>query len=104
MNFKKYLNYIIFSKYQFSIPKKKFVIFDNINLRYLLKYIEESEIEVIFIRGEKFNIPIFFKTLLTSGFSTKKYYENYINSIDPNFCITFSDNNKLFYELKLKKD
>lgn len=103
MNFKKYLNYIIFSKYQFSIPKKKFVIFDNINIQFLLEYIKASEIEVVFIRGEKFNIPIFFLTLITSGFSPKKYYENYINSIDPNFCITFSDNNKLFYELKLKK-
>ena len=62
MNFKKYLNYIIFSKYQFSIPKKKFVIFDNINLKYLLKYIEESEIEVIFIRGEN-SIYLFFLKL-----------------------------------------
>lgn len=103
MNFKKYLKYILFSKYQFFTPKKKFVIFDNINLKYLLKYIDESKIEIIFIRGEKFNIPIFLKTLMTSGFSVKKYYENYINSIDPDFCITFSDNNKLFYELKLKK-
>tara|TARA_Y200000002_G_scaffold343451_1_gene315945 strand:- start:676 stop:1644 length:969 start_codon:yes stop_codon:yes gene_type:complete len=54
------------------------------------------------MRGEKVNIYILIKTFL-SGFSSKKYFENYINAIEPEFCITFSDNSKIFYELELKK-
>ena len=100
---KKYLNYLLYSKFQLFIKKKKFVIFDTINLDFLFKYINQSEVEIVYIRGEQFNIPIILKTFFKSGLNTKKYYENLINEIDPDFCITFSDNNKLFYELKLKK-
>lgn len=102
MRLKKLFKIFLFSNFQFSIPKKKFVIFDFVNLRFLYKYINKDEIEVVYTRGEKINIYILIKTLF-SGFSSKKYFENYINAIEPEFCITFSDNSKIFYELELKK-
>jgi len=99
---KNFFKFFFFSKFQFFTPKKKFVVFDFVNLRFLYKYINKNDIEVVYIRGEKINIYILIKTLF-SGFSSKKYFENYINCIEPEFCITFADNSRIFYELELKK-
>ena len=51
-------------------------------------------------RGEKVNLYILFKALLTFKFSVQKYYEVFINQVNPKVIVTFTDNNVLFYKLK----
>ena len=53
-------------------------------------------------RSEKVNLYILFKALLTFKFSVQKYYEVFINQVNPKVIVTFTDNNVLFYKLKKK--
>ena len=89
--------------------KKKILIFDSDGADVLRKYFKKNEVEILDTRfasqkNQNFNLYIYFKNFINLKFSTKNYYEKYINLVDPAFLITYTDNSELFYKLKIKKN
>tara|TARA_Y200000002_G_scaffold343247_1_gene315607 strand:+ start:329 stop:1516 length:1188 start_codon:yes stop_codon:yes gene_type:complete len=95
------VKYIFFSRYVFKLPtKKKILIYDDNNVRFLSKFFHSNDFSILYTRGEEFNFIILFKNFLRAKFSKKEYFETYINYVDPNILITFSDNDKTFLLIK----
>ena len=91
------VNLVVNAKRIFSYPRKSTILlFDSAGSKFLFGLINQQETQILNIRGEEINIPIF----LESFFSVEKYIEKYINAVSPKFVITFTDNNKLFYKIK----
>ena len=85
------VKYIFFSRYVFKLPtKKKILIYDDNNVRFLSKFFHSNDFSILYTRGEEFNFIILFKNFLRAKFSKKEYFETYINYVDPNILITFS--------------
>jgi len=101
--FKKYLAALFTlrkAKLIWKKPKRADVlIFDRgFDTDVLFEYIDESKSEILCIRGEEINIPVF----LLSTFSIDRYIDVYIKFVKPTFIVTFTDNSKFFYKLKSK--
>ncbi len=108
--FKKFYNLIFFTNKIFHKPlKKKFLIFDSDNSDILKRNLKKKEVEILdtrfaYRKNQNLNLYVCFKNLLNFKFSTKNYYEEYINFTDPTYLITWTDNNQLFYKLNVKSN
>lgn len=99
----KLIKAIILGNISFKIPpKKKILIWDENLSDCFFEYFKKNESIILHARGEKVNLYILFKALLTFKFSVQKYYEVFINQVNPKVIVTFTDNNVLFYKLKKK--
>ena len=110
MIIKKLFHLIFLTKKKFNVPlKKKVVIFDSDGSEVFKKYFKNKDIEILDSRfshekNEKLNLYILFKNLIKFKLSTKDYYEEYINHVNPKILITLTDNNSIFYRLKTDKN
>ncbi len=99
----KLIKAIILGNISFKIPpKRKILIWDENLSDCFFEYFKKNESIILHARGEKVNLYILFKALLTFKFSVQKYYEVFINQVNPKVIVTFTDNNVLFYKLKKK--
>ena len=76
---------------------KKFLIFDKHNYQHLLKYLKKDEYSILYTRNEVFNIFVIIRNFLNFKFSKLEYYNTYLKFVDPNFLISFKDNDPLFF-------
>jgi len=89
-------------KINFLPPKKtKIIIYDSNLSNYLICLIKNTNYQILFTRGESINIFILIKTLLKFKFTFLDYCNEYLSYVKPKFVITFTDNDKRFYLLKL---
>lgn len=85
------------SNKDWRVPKhSKILVYDASGSDILFNYIDKAKSQILFTRGERFNIPVIF----LSKFTFKSYIDKYIKIVNPEFVITFIDNNVLFYLLK----
>ena len=91
----------------FSIPKKKKILFYDQNGQSLLKEIIDEEYDIIYSRYEKINFFLFiysiFKNLFKIIEKKKLFFHYYLTLISyhkPKIIVTYTDNDILFYELK----
>lgn len=82
------------------LKKKKFLIFDEINCQYFLKYLHKNDTEILHSRREEFNFWILLKCLFYFKLNYKNYILFYIKKVDPRAVFTLIDNSTMFYELK----
>lgn len=85
-------------------PKKKILIYDIEGSKELLKYLLNNSTFILSVRKEKINLRILLFSFLKFNFNWNfsKYLVYFIKKVNPEFIITFIDNNPEFY--KLKKD
>ena len=96
----KFLDLFKYSYTLKKIKKKKVILFHGANLESLSKIINKKEIEQINFTNEV-NLRIIF-SLIFKKINLFNYCESYIRLCDPEFVITFIDNNAVFYNLKNK--
>ncbi len=102
-NYKRLFDLISNSKILFEKPKKKkFLIIDGRNKELLFKYLKKEDCNILYTRGEFFNLYIAFKSLLNFNYSNihLDYINQYIRSCDPKVCITLNHPKIYFYKLK----
>jgi surface carbohydrate biosynthesis protein len=92
-------------KYNTLLPgKKSLLIYDRLSERHLSKYFNSIGYEVLDIRKESLNIPIFTISLMKYLFNkisiSKTYCIEYIKYVNPRVVITNIDNNKNFWTYK----
>ena len=91
---------IIKAKWIFEYPKKsKIIVFDSLWSEYMSNFFRKKEVEVLCTRYEEINIPILIKCLIKKNLSSKSYYKEFIESVNPKLIITFIDNAKRFWEI-----
>ena len=104
MNLKKIkiiITFIINSKFEFFKPKKtKILVFDYNGSDNFIKHIKKHNYDILHIRGEKINLFIVLKCLLTLKLNYKNYINYYIKTSKPKLIITFIDNNFFFLSIK----
>lgn len=89
-------------KINFLPPKKtKIIIYDSNLSNYLISLIKNTNYQILFTRGESINIFIFIKTFLKFKLTFLDYCNEYLAYVKPKFVITFTDNDKRFYLLKI---
>lgn len=97
----KLITILFSSKFVFQKPQnKKFLIFDNDHHQHLLRYFKKNEYSILYTRNEVFNIYIIIRNFLNFKFSKLEYYNTYLEFVDPNFLISFKDNDPLFFMIK----
>ena len=84
MKLLKYINFLkilIKIKFHWSLPNKKFVIYDNNSIEYFFKYLDKRNTYVLHTRGESLCLPILFKTIFKNGLNQiiLNYFANYTN-------------------------
>ena len=100
----KLITILFSSKFVFQKPQnKKFLIFDNDHHQHLLRYFKKNEYSILYTRNEVFNIYIIIRNFLNFKFSKLEYYNTYLEFVDPNFLISFKDNDPLFFMIKKKR-
>tara|TARA_B110000977_G_scaffold184214_1_gene247626 strand:- start:1885 stop:2988 length:1104 start_codon:yes stop_codon:yes gene_type:complete len=84
-------------------PKKNDILFydENFSLN-IARILKLKTFGVLHTRKEVLNIFILLKTFLKLKFSFFSYLQEYINYISPKILITFTDNDKKFYQLICK--
>lgn len=101
-----FLKILIFSKYQFSLPKeKKILIYDSDSHFHLKNFFNKKNIELFDVRhltrkNQKINVKIIFYLLINLKLSKENYIKRYFQIVNPKLIITSIDNNKKFYSLK----
>ncbi len=95
----------LFFKAKLSLKKpykKKILIYDKDGSDELLEYLPENDSFILDVRGNEINLRIFFLSVLKYNFRWTffKYLIFFIKEINPDFIITFIDNNPNFYKLK----
>jgi len=101
-----YLKIVLYAKKKLFKPEKKdILIFDSDLSDYLLKYFNREDVHVLDVRyrqkpGQKINLYVILKMILTLKFSSTDYFKYYIGLVEPKIIITMIDNNKTFYKLK----
>ena len=92
------------AKFIFAKPqKKKFLIFDAPHYQYLSRYLKKDEYSILYTRNEIFNFFIIIHNFLKFKFSKLEYYNTYLKFVDPNFLISFKDNDPYFFLIKKKR-
>ncbi len=100
MNLFRYIGPLLKSKWEFSKPRNaKILVFDRFWHEYLYKYFKKSDIEVLHVRFEKFNFYVLLKCILNLRISTKEYYKNYIEIVNPKIILSFIDNSEKIWNI-----
>ena len=99
-------NNIFKIKFTTEIPRKKNLVFD-LNSEKILSNILKDDFNILPTRLEKISLIVLLYSLVINFkryFKIKKIYFNYLKSYiklsNPEYLITFIDNDKRFYELK----
>ncbi|TGL98096.1 hypothetical protein EHQ76_13780 [Leptospira barantonii] len=89
------------SEKEWRLPKKSDLLFyDFVGYEAFESYIRTYDPTVLYIRGEKFNVPVFLSALLKGRPGLQGYINEFIRSVKPKLILTYIDNNPKFYELK----
>lgn len=88
----------------FSPPKKcDVVIFDQQGSEAIIQYLAGYKSEILAIRGESLNIFCLLRSIFSVNFWNGKilhaYSISYLKYAKPKLCITFIDNNLIFYNI-----
>jgi surface carbohydrate biosynthesis protein len=100
-------NQLIIPPKIFTSPQKcDILIFDKVGSDLFKPYLKNYRVEVLCIRAERVNIfclmAAVFETSFWQGKLMKAYIYAYIKMTAPTLCITFIDNNPLFYEISTR--
>ena len=88
---------------------KSVLIFDYATSNLLENYLKNDEIDYFYSRREKFEIGVFFSTLIQKGFKDfgRRYFLNFLKKYKPKYLISLwfvnslvSDVKKFFLKLK----
>ena len=91
-------------KFDFSFPSKKnFLLFDDNHRNYILKYLDQEDLNILHIRKEKINLPVVLSNFIKFKFTFRDYIETFIDLAGPKYIITFSDNSESFFLLKKRE-
>tara|TARA_Y100001960_G_scaffold188289_1_gene197437 strand:- start:115 stop:1332 length:1218 start_codon:yes stop_codon:yes gene_type:complete len=101
---------VIFSKKKWCWPRRSEVlILDGIRPYVFKEYLKPWNPEVLYIRGEQFNIPVFISSFFKPESSFFKpesrinaYMNSYIEKVRPRLIVTFTDNYLKFYAISKK--
>ena len=98
---------ILKSRWEFNEPTQSdILVYDALPSisKDLQEILRSNTYQFFYTRGEVLNIPILFKTLITTGINKFRfnYKKKIIRSIDPKFVITQSDQDFNLYSLKKK--
>ncbi len=98
------LKIIFLFKFDFSsLQKKKFLLFDDNHRNYILKYLDQENLNILHIRKEKINFLVVLSNFLKLKFTFRDYLETFIDLANPKYIITFSDNSESFFLLKKRE-
>ena len=88
----------------FLFPQKKtFYFFDDNHRNYILKYLDQEDLNILHIRKEKINLPVVLSNFIKFKFTFRDYIETFIDLAGPKYIITFSDNSESFFLLKKRE-
>jgi len=93
------------AKFNILLPSKKLLlIYDRLSERHLSNYFNSNSYEILDIRKESLNIPIFIisliKFLSNNNSISQTYCIEYIRFVNPRVVITLIDNNTNFWTYK----
>ena len=94
----------IVSRKKWSVPEACAVlIYDTSGSEALMPYLERFKTGIVAVRGESINMYCMVFSLLDVDFwrgkLLKAYLDTYIKITSPKLCVTFIDNNPLFYSI-----
>jgi len=90
------------AKKVWSKPKKaKILMYDRTGSNVLFEYIDQKNVEIMDIRGEYINLYVLLKCSLSLKISVEDYVAEYISIVKPSVAITFINNVRGFYKLKV---
>ena len=103
---KKYLNYFVFFlkniyKFNFEISKpvpKKYLLVDG-EKNPLSDIIDKNNLNILYRRGEKLNLPIIIECIFEFKVTSLNYYLKYIKYSQPKVIFCFLDHINIFYLL-----
>ncbi|PJZ43112.1 hypothetical protein CH370_01390 [Leptospira kmetyi] len=89
------------SEKEWTFPKKSDLVFyDFVGYEAFESYIQVYNPTILYIRGEKLNVPIFLAAFFKGNIGLQGYINEFIRSVKPKLVLTYIDNNPKFYELK----
>lgn len=96
----RYFNYFLRAKYFWRWPRSaKVLIFDACNQNVILEYLHPWSPEVLHVRGEQINVPVFLVSLFRRGKKLNAYIDCYIERVHPRLIVTFIDNSLNFFTI-----
>lgn len=109
MQITKYVRYIWkiirCPKKLYAQPKRSPVlIFDNSGSHLFLKYFNQEDVDILYVRNEQINLYVLIKTIFSGKLNSLAYFNQYIKYVKPKVVLTFIDNNNFFYKLKNNYD
>lgn len=97
----KFISYFLCAQKCWRWPKQSNVlIYDACNQDLLEKYLHPWKPEVLHVRGESFNLPVFFASLFKGGREPNAYVDCFIKRVQPLLIVTFIDNSLRFLALR----
>jgi surface carbohydrate biosynthesis protein len=93
--------------YKFALSKKKWcwprqsqvLILDATQQDILVEYLKRWDPEVLYLRGEQFNLPVLLASFFKRGSMEDAYVDCYIEKVSPRLIVTCIDNNLNFYRV-----
>lgn len=87
------------SNKKWKLPSKvDILIYNNAGSELLIKYFNNYSFSILDTSSQTINVPILFR----AAFNYKQYFNKYIYHTNPKVVITYLDNNRSFYLLKIK--
>ncbi len=78
------------------------MVFDATHQDVLMEYLEPWDPEVLYLRGEQFNVPVLLASFFKRGSRVSAYADCFIEKVSPRLIVTFIDNNLKFYTISRK--
>jgi surface carbohydrate biosynthesis protein len=75
------------------------LIFDGTNQAVITEYLRPWAPEVLYVRGEQWNVPVGFVSLFRRGSRKNSYLDSFIQRVSPKLIVTFVDNSLDFFKL-----
>jgi surface carbohydrate biosynthesis protein len=95
-----YFCYFFQAKKFWAWPQhSKVLIYDAANSEILLEYLNPWNPEILHVRGEQINMPVFLESFFKKGRFRDSYIDCFIKKVRPHLIITIVDNNPLFYAI-----
>ncbi len=96
----KFIKFIFSKKIFQKPPKKKFLVLDSLNYDIFKTCLDLNHTHFLETRYKSINLFVLFSIFLRRKFSFNSYIEQYIDFVDPDYIISFIDNNIFYYHLK----
>lgn len=75
------------------------LVFDACGHESLLPYLDGQTVELLHVRGESFNVPMFIASLVRGRNFWDAYIDRYVASVRPRLVVTTIDNNIRFFSI-----